>query len=123
MARKNKKSENYLDMIPFHNEKYGWKQDEEHIVTILVENKGVFNRMAQKFLKKPKVSQIHLEEMGSFIWLQMDGKRSVYDIAQQVQQEFGEKAEPLYDRLVTYLRMLQDYEFVRVRSAQAKTQK
>jgi hypothetical protein len=123
MARKNKKSENYLDMIPSRNEKYSWKQDEEHIVTILVENKGVFNRMAQKFLKKPKVSQIHLEEMGSFIWLQMDGKRSVYDIAQQVQQEFGEKAEPLYDRLVTYLRMLQDYEFVRVRSAQAKTQK
>jgi hypothetical protein len=113
MARKNKKSENYLDKIPFRNEKYGWEVDGQQAVTILVENKGVFNRIAQKLLKKPKVSQVHLEEFGSFIWLQMDGKRSVYEIAQLVKQEFGEKADPLYDRLVKYLQTLESYEFIR----------
>jgi hypothetical protein len=123
MGRRNKESQNYLDMIPFHNEKFQWEQDEEGTVTILVENRGVFNRLAQKFLKKPKITQVHLEEMGSFIWLQMDGGRSVYDIAQLVQQEFGEKADPLYERLVTYLQMLQSYEFVRLKSDQANAQK
>lgn len=63
-----------------------------------MENKGAFNKVAQTLFNKPKVSQIHLDEMGNFIWPLMDGKRTVYDISQLVKEEFGEKAEPLYNR-------------------------
>ena len=33
--------------------------------------------MAQKLLKKPKISYIHLDERGSFIWLKIDGEKMV----------------------------------------------
>jgi hypothetical protein len=45
----------------------------------------------------------------------MDGKRTVYDISQLVKEEFGEKAEPLYNRLVQYVRNLESYGFIKLR--------
>lgn len=114
-SKKEKKSKNYLDLIPYTNEKYSWNQDEEGNVTIYVENKGVFHRMAQLLLKKPKVSQVHLEGMGNYIYPLLDGTRTVYEIGMLVREHFGEKAEPLFERLVTYLRTLQSYDFIRMK--------
>lgn len=113
--KRRKAAENYLDFIPVYNEQFRWDMDENKKVIIFVENKGVFNRIAQKLLGKPKVSQVHLEEMGNFIWPLFDGKRTVYDIGQLVREEFGEKAEPLYQRLVQYMRTLQSYGFIQMR--------
>ena len=113
--RKNKKiSDNYLDYIPKHNEKYAWEMDEQGIVTIFVVNKGVFNKIAQKYFNKPEVSQVHLEEMGSFIWPLIDGKRSILVIGESVKDYFGENAEPLYPRLAQYMRGLQQCGFIEV---------
>ena len=75
----------------------------------------MFHFLAQKILKKPKVSQIHLDEMGNFVWPLIDGTRTVYEIAQLVKEEFGEKAEPLYERLVQYIQNLENYGFIEVR--------
>ena len=113
MAKENKdKTENYLDYIPVISDKHRWESDEKGNVTIFIENKGVFNRLAQLILKKPKVSQVHLERLGSFIFPLIDGKKSVYDIGQKVKAQFGEEAEPLYPRLTKYIKMLHDYGFV-----------
>ena len=114
--KKNKKtvSGNYLDYIPIYNEKYKSEINESGEVTIFIENTGLFNRIAQKLLKKPKTTQIHLDEMGSFIWPLIDGKRSILDISVLVHEEFGEKAEPLYNRLVQYIRNLEAYEFIKL---------
>ena len=109
---KNKKDDNFLDRIPLCVEKYKWDKDDAGVVTIYVENKGVFNRAAQKLLHKPEVSQVHLEKMGNFIWPLIDGEKSIYEIGQLVSEEFGEEAEPLYPRLTQYFRMLMNCGFV-----------
>lgn len=105
-------SSNYLDYIPKHNESLKWEKDEDGRVTLFVENKGFFNKLAQLLAKKPKISQIHLDEMGDFIWPIIDGKKSIYDISVLVKEEFGDKAEPLYNRLVQYMRNLESYDFI-----------
>lgn len=112
MKRKKSESANFLDMIPARVGKYDWNTEESGTVTIYVENTGMFNRAAQKLLKKPEVSQVHLEKMGSFIWPLIDGKKTVYAIGQLVKEEFGEEAEPLYPRLTKYLQMLIHCGFV-----------
>lgn len=114
MSKSKKENDNYLDYIPVHNEKFEWETDETGAVTIFVENRGVFNRIAQKVFKKPKISQVHLDEMGNFVWPLIDGQRSVFEIAGLVKEHFGEKAEPLYPRLVQFVRSLESYEFIRV---------
>lgn len=115
MKRQGNKSANYLDLIPLHCASLRCTVDEMGNVTLFQENKGVFHFLAQKILKKPKVSQIHLDEMGNFVWPLIDGTRTVYEIAQLVKEEFGEKAEPLYERLVQYIQTLENYGFIEAR--------
>ena len=63
-----KKSRDYASLCPSRTEGLAWSADENGIVTLDVENKGVFDRIFQLILKKPKVSHIHLDELGSFVW-------------------------------------------------------
>lgn len=118
--KKKKTDSNYLDFVPIHCKDFQSQKEEENpdkteLVTILVENKGFFNRLAQKLLKKPPISYIHLDAMGSFLWLHIDGNSTIYEIAQFVKEQFGEKAEPLYPRLLQYIRTLEDYGFIKVK--------
>ena len=62
--KKQKTSENYLERIPKRPEHIKWSADEKGIVTLDIENKGVFNRVAQKLL--------HLSLIHIFFYLQED---------------------------------------------------
>lgn len=104
-------SENYLERIPVRAE-IGWKTDEVGIVTLEIENKGVFNKIAQKLLKKPRITYIHLDELGSFVWPKIDGEKSILVLGDAVEEKFGEKAHPLYERLAKYFQILESYGFI-----------
>ncbi len=107
-----KTKENFLEKVPCHALEIKWSQDENGIVTLEMQNRGVANFLAQKILKKPKISYIHLEEFGSFVWLQIDGKRDIIEIGELVKEQFGKKAEPLYERLAQYIRTLESNGFI-----------
>jgi len=113
MANKRKK-ENLLDKIPTVSSKLKWDSGENGIVTLYIENKGIFNTIAQKLFKKPRISQIHLDEMGSYVWPLIDGKRDIFELGKDVKTHFGDKAEPLYERLAKYFQMLADYGFIKL---------
>lgn len=107
-----KKKENFLDFIPIYNPKNTWDEDKKGIVTVHVINNGFYNWIAQRVFNKPKVSHIKLDEYGSFIWRQMDGLKTVFEISKLVKSEFGDQAEPLMDRLVKYFQILYDNKFI-----------
>ncbi len=112
MKKTSKKNENYLERIPIRPDKIKWSADEAGIVTLDIENTGVFNRVAQKLFKKPKVSHVHLDKMGSFVWPLLDGDKDIVAIGVLVKEYFGEEAEPLYERLAKYFQVLDSYSFV-----------
>lgn len=107
-----KRNENYLELIPLHNPKYKSVTDETGNVTILQENKGIFYFLTQKLFGKPRISQIHLDEIGSYIWPLIDGRKNILQIADSVKEHYGEKAEPLYHRLATYFSTMEQYGFI-----------
>lgn len=106
-----KNSRNYLERVPKRNMSIKWTAD-QNSVTLEIENKGIFNKIAQKLFKKPKISYIHLEEMGSFIWPHIDGEKNIIELGKLVEREFGEKANPLYERLSKYFQILESYGFI-----------
>lgn len=108
--KKNKK--NFMDLIPVCNPAYTWEADKQGKVTVHVVNKGIYNWIAQKLFKKPRVSHIALDRYGSFVWLQMDGKRNVFEISKLVEARFGKEAEPVIDRLVAFFRILYQNKFI-----------
>ena len=105
-------SKNYLEKIPLRPAHIGWTTDENGIVTLDIENTGLFNRVAQKLLHKPKVSHIHLDETGSFVWPLIDGEKNIIELGKYVEEHFGDKANPLYERLAKYFQILDSYGFV-----------
>jgi hypothetical protein len=112
MRKKRVIEENFLDKIPSHKEGLSFSTDENGNVTLEMENTGVVNKIAQVVLRKPKISYIHLEEFGSFIWPLIDGKTDIHEIGEKVQEHFGDKANPLYERLSVYFKTLESYGFV-----------
>ena len=108
---KDGRSFNYLEYIPVPAN--GLKfETVDGKGTIFQENKGLFNFIAQKLWKKPRISQIHLDDMGNFVWPLMDGERDIMAIAALIKEEYGEKAEPLYERLAKYMKNLESYSFI-----------
>ena len=113
MKKKNIITKNYLEGIPLRHPDINWSMEDEGLVTLKIENTGFMNRIAQKLFKKPKISYVHLDEMGSFVWPVIDGEKDLIKIGEDVKAHFGEKAEPLYERLAKYFQILESYHFIK----------
>ena len=105
-------AKNYLDKIPLRRRDIEWKSDEEGTVILEIENKGWANRIAQKLFGRPKISYIHLDKFGSFIWPRINGETDITELGKLVEEEFGDEANPLYERLARYFQILESYNFI-----------
>ncbi|MBA4406110.1 PqqD family protein [bacterium] len=105
------KNINYLEVTPIrvlHEE-----VDENNLVTVLIPK--VTNRLAKKYfepmLKSPLI-KLKLDEIGSASWLAIDGKKNVAEIASELVQKFGDKINPVEERLTKYLTTLYEQRFI-----------
>ena len=110
--RKNIIRQNYLEKTPVRASHISWSADDDKMVTLELENKGLFNRIAQKLFKKPRVSYIHLDKTGSIVWPLIDGERDIITLGELLKAELGDEAEPLYERLAKFFQVLESYGFV-----------
>lgn len=104
--------ENYMDYVPKQNALFPYTLKENGRVEVKVANRGLFNRIAQIFFGRPKYSYIELDEFGTFVWQQIDGKRTIYDICMLIRDRFGEAAEPLFERATQFFRILRSNSFI-----------
>lgn len=111
--RDSKKGEttNLLELIPVRT--ISWKKSQEGLIVLLKPKfrHPFFVKHFLPRLKKPHY-RIKLDSIGSFVWGQCDGNRSVKELAELMRQEFGEKVEPLYDRLTLFLQNLEKNRFI-----------
>ena len=99
-------------LVPVHSEGVEWQTAENGRVTLRVENKGAFNRLAQLLFFRPKVSYIHLDDLGSFVWSRLDGKTQTADIVSAVEKQYGNEAQPTEERLLRFLGTLKENGFI-----------
>ena len=96
------KSTSALDLIPvrIHNHKV----EEDGIVTILVP-KFKNEKFARFFIpaRKSIYISINLDELGSAVWLAMDGNKNTTAICNELTEAFGEKIHPAEERVVKFL--------------------
>lgn len=98
------KKDNFLMYIPRkkHNT---WEVRKGKVYLIFYHNKSI-EKFVRWLVKKPCVSDMSLDDLGSSVWLLIDGKNSVYDIGKKLEEKFGESCQPVYDRLIMYIRYL-----------------
>lgn len=81
-----------------------YKVDDNGIVTVLEKQ----DHKIQKFFRKlkfkiPLYKEITLDEISSEVFLQIDGDKTVKEIDDNLEKKYGEKVNPLYERLLIFL--------------------
>lgn len=103
---------NYFDLVPVINNENTWIINEENIVIIKADNKGLVNKLAIKYLKKPEKKEIELDGYGSFVWQKINGKSTVFDIINAITEELGEEQELATKRAAMFFEMLRLHKLI-----------
>jgi len=110
--KKNKEKNNMLKYIPVKADKIKTKKNENNTIDLIVPRDGWFDSLVRKIAKTPKRKVITLDELGSGVWRLIDNKRNIGEIALVIKNEYGEKADPLYKRLLGFIRILKNNDFI-----------
>lgn len=110
--KKNKKQEvNLWELIP--NRRIDHEINENQLVSILIpkfKNKFLVQYIMSR-LKHPYI-KLKLDEIGSAVWLEIDGQKKVGEIAEILEQKFGERIQPIEGRLSKFLIELKSHGFI-----------
>lgn len=105
------KKANYLELTPLCN--YKEEISGEGIVTILIPK--FKNKFAVKFIApklKSDVIRIKLDEFGSETWKAINGKTTVNELGKHLVNKYGDKINPVYERLTKFLTMLYEQKII-----------
>lgn len=92
--------EEYLSLIPVRNEKIRMqKVNGKYYLLIPMDSKLDF--LARKL--HGDYRRVELDEVGAYVWELCDGRRDIKEIGKLLKTRFGEKVEPLYERLITFM--------------------
>lgn len=108
----NNQDVSFLDMVPIKNPRIYWEMTPAGYIRILVEENGFISKFRKIITGSPITSQVVLDKFGSFIWIKMDGKRTVEEIGALLYQRFGEETEPLEERLEDHFVALKRHRFI-----------
>ena len=85
-----------------------------HVVVMAPKFRGRAGRALVRLFRQPQEANLHLDEYGTVAWGLMDGERDIGQIADAMVESYGEEAEPSLQRLLMFLRSLQNAGAVRV---------
>jgi hypothetical protein len=105
------KESNYLALRPVVRHKH--ETDESNNVCVIVPK--FKNELFIKFLvprRKSPHFRIKLDELGSAVWLCVDGKRNVEEICKLLTEQMGDKIQPAEERVTKFLSMLYKQGFI-----------
>ena len=117
MFRKSSRKWRGVDFMALVPEKAcEWTQGDMPGQIILLQRRfstGLLGRFLQPRLKdSKKYIRIPLEERGSYIWTQIDGKRTVADIAEAFGMQFPGEKDQVPERVATYVYQMVDNKLI-----------
>lgn len=102
---------NYLELTP--KRIYDHEMEDSGKISVLVpkfKNKFLVNFLMPR-LKSPYI-KAKLDDFGSLTWTEMDGTKNVQAISQSLTNKFGDKVQPVNERLTKFLTQLYQYNFI-----------
>jgi len=110
MKRKKRKKINFLKIIPQKNVDY-IIEDNGEITLVVEKSKYTLMKAIIKFFNKSQNFHIHLDKVGSIVWKNIDGKKTIEDILAKMEEKLGE--DPTYvRRLRTFMKQLEKSNFI-----------
>lgn len=108
--RKILKGTSLLELTPFR--KIEHTMEESGMATLLYPK--FKNRKVSKYMLGNRTPYIHmkLDEIGTASWLLIDGKRKVGEIADALNEQFGDTLKQVHERLGKFLSQLYDNKYI-----------
>ena len=103
---------NYIELIPVKNTNRIWESQNNGLIEIILPRDGLMDRLVRLVKNTPEVMRIKLDDRGSFVWQAIDGSRTIEEIGHLLFTEFGERVEPVYQRLAAFLQILKNNGFI-----------
>lgn len=93
---------NLLDLVPVRMA--AWSESDNRVV---IERPGPRNRglrgVSERLSHWLAPRRLRLDELGSYTWRRLDGRTAVGEIADDIRKRFGEKAEPVEERVALFI--------------------
>jgi translation elongation factor EF-G len=113
------KTINYLELTPLRN--YDHVVEDTGLISVLVPKFDIkwLDKIMSKIIKS-RFFKAKLDEFGTQTWLEMDGTKSVQTVSEHLQKKFGEKINPVDERLTKFLSELYKYNFITFKELNTK---
>lgn len=102
------RSDELLDMVFKISPSLEYETDADGIVTILLKQDHKIQRAVRKLgFRLPEYKKIRMDAFGSCVFLQFDANKNVREIGDSLEQIYGDKVQPLYERLLLFISHLE----------------
>ena len=110
---------NYLELTPVRN--YDHVVEDTGLISVLVPKFDIkwLDKIMSKIIKS-RFFKAKLDEFGTETWLEMDGTKSVQSVSEHLQKKFGDKINPVEERLTKFLSELYKYNFITFKELNTK---
>lgn len=91
-----------------------WEEEEGGRVVVLRPSPGTrgLRGLVDRILHQLSARRIRLDEVGSFVWLRLDGERTVGRVAELLRGKFGARVEPAEERLGRLVQLMRREGFL-----------
>ena len=117
--KKTDSSINYLELTPLRN--YDYVIEENGLVSVFVPKFDIkwIDAIMSRIIKS-RSFKTKLDEFGTETWLEMDGNKSVQLISEHLSKKFGERINPVNERLTNFLSQLYKNNFITFKEINTK---
>ena len=103
--------EEFLEFVPKRAD-YKWELNKKGLVEIKVPKfKSNFGKSFCKVIKKDNVFSAKMDKMGTSVWQECDGKKTVKQILKKINKKFP-KEENLDQRLFFFLKQMDNLNYI-----------
>lgn len=120
LKNKSVKDENFLLYVPI--KKHKTYEERKGRIFLVFHHDKLVEKLASKLFKKPRVSDLELDELGSAVWKLIDGRRTVLQITEEMKIRFGERCEPINERLIMFIRYLNRRDWINFDKSKARNE-
>lgn len=102
----------WLELYPLRKLEYEINKENQAVVLLPHSD----NWLIRKIFPKPTspAQKVRLDDVGTFVWEHCDGDKPVKKICEHLQEEFGDRVEPVEERTVIFLQQMYKQKFIRV---------
>ena len=103
----------FLSFVPKQAD-LDWSTNDEGLVEIKIPKfKSNFGKSFCKVIKKDDIFTANMDKIGSLVWKNCDGRKTVKDILKLLEKEFP-KEENLDQRLILFLQQMYSLKYVKL---------